>query len=88
MSNKIKFYKVNYTFTTIDVVYVDSETESFVTIKGRREKKDNQHELYLKSFEEAKNALLAYWNLKKTVAEGQLNYCINKLQDSEALKEQ
>ena len=88
MSNKIKFYKVNYTFTTIDVVYADSETESFVTIRGRREKKHNQNEAYFKVFEEAKNDLLAYWNRKKIVVEGQLNHCINKLQDSEALKEQ
>jgi hypothetical protein len=88
MSNKIKFYKVNYSFTTIDIVYADSETESFVIIKGSREKKDGQHESYFKTFEKAKEALLGYWNHKKIVTEGQLNHCLTKLQNSEALKEQ
>ncbi len=59
MSNKIKFYKVNYSFTTIDIVYADSETESFVIIKGSREKKDGQHESYFKTFEETIKRQLA-----------------------------
>ena len=88
MSNKIKFYKVNYSFATIDIVYADGETEFFVIIKGSREKKDSQHESYFKTFEKAKEALLTYWNHKKIVAECHLNHCLTKFQNSEALKEQ
>lgn len=82
------YYQVSFFYTNIGVVYADSETESFIIVQGRREKRHSEHRAYFKSFEEAKNALCEYWRNEKARAEHRLNQCTRQLENCQALKEQ
>ena len=85
--SKIKFYRANFTFISIDVIYAEQETGSFVIVDGRREKRYTDRQAYFTSFQEAKDALCLYWQGRVVAAEHQLNHCVGNLETCQALKE-
>ena len=85
--NKIKFYRANFIFKSIDVIYAEQETGSFVIVDGQREKRHTDRQAYFTSFQEAKDALVLYWKERVVAAEHMLNSWVGNLETCQELKE-
>lgn len=80
-------YEAKPTWVEIKKIEVDSETNSFVIINGRRNAKKSDYKSYFNTFEEAKSHILEYWENEIKSARNTLEYRQSRLGNAKGLKE-